>query len=148
MRLLRREEIYDCLDDDAAFARLPGLIAESIGARSAVFYWRNPDLSAEVLASSNYWSPADMAHYVAHFAEHDLWAQSTLTPKTTNKLWVLDDLVSARTYLNSTFYNEWIRNIGDDTFHCVGMSISSQGGNGLIGIHRGKGSGCVLFWTD
>lgn len=146
MRKLRQEEIYDCLDDDDAFARLPGLVAESIDARSAVFHWRNLDLSAEVLASSSYWSPDDMARYVEHFAEHDIWAQSTLTPQTRNTLWVLDDLVPAQTFGGSTFYNEWIRKIGDDTFHCIGMSISSRAGTGLIGIHRGKRQGA--FQSD
>ena len=141
MQQLRQEEIYDCLDNDEAFARLPELVAKSISARSAVFHWRNLDLSAEVLASSNYWSADDMARYVEHFAEHDIWAQSTLTPQTRNTLWVLDDLVPARAYSGSTFYNEWIRDIGDDTFHCIGMSISSRAGTGLIGIHRGKSQG-------
>ena len=141
MRVLRQEEIYDCLDDDEAFSQLPELVARIVDARSAVFHWRNVDNSAEVLAQSNYWSADDMARYADHFSMHDIWAQSTLLPHTRNKLWILDELVPAPTYQRSTFYNEWIRKLGDDTFHCIGLSIAGKAGTGLIGIHRGRGQG-------
>lgn len=141
MRTLRKEDIYDCLDDDDAFARLPGLVAEAIGARSAVFHWRSQDNGPLVLADSGYWSPERMGEYVDRYAEHDIWAQSTLTRQTRNRLWVIDELVPERVYGNSVFYNDWIRTMGDDTYHCAGMSMAGASGTGLIGLHRAKSSG-------
>lgn len=141
MRQLRREDIYDCLDDDAAFARLPGLVAAAIGARSAVFHWRSEGGGPLVLADSGYWSPEQMGDYVDRFAAHDIWAQSTLTARTANRLWVIDELVPERVYGNSVFYNDWIRLMGDDTYHCAGMSMAGVSGTGLIGLHRAKAAG-------
>ena len=141
MRQLRREDIYDCLDDDEAFARLPGLVATAIGARSAVFHWRSEEGGPLVLADSGYWSPSQMDQYVDRYAAHDIWAQSTLTARTANRLWVIDELVPERVYGNSVFYNDWIRLMGDDTYHCAGMSMAGTAGTGLIGLHRAKAAG-------
>lgn len=82
-----------------------------------------------------------MAEYVDCFAEHDIWAQSTLTEQTQNRLWAIDDLVPAEAYSRSIFYNEWIRSMGDDTYHCAGMSIKTPAGTGLIGLHRARSGG-------
>ena len=37
--MLRREEIIEAVFDEEAFARLPALLADSVGARSTILHW-------------------------------------------------------------------------------------------------------------
>ena len=60
---LRSEQIYQAMVDDEAFAELPTLLAQSIGARSCVIHWRDAREQAEILSHSHYFADAHMLDY-------------------------------------------------------------------------------------
>lgn len=137
---LTSEQIYDALLDDEAFAVLPGLLAKSVGARSTSLGWRHLDGGFEVFGHSGYFRDADMQDYAENYADVDVWALSALPADRRNRVWNVDDLVSDEIYRGSRFFNDWIKGMGDDTYHCLGSSIVGQYGAGIVGLHRGRGA--------
>jgi len=136
---LHSEQIYQAMVDDEAFAELPALLAQSIGARSCVIHWRDTLQHAEIMAHSPYFSPEQMLDYAENFVEHDEWSNCGKQGPFLNRIWNTKELVAPTQYEGSIFYNEWIRAMGDDTFHCIGTVMETERGLGLIGLHRGKG---------
>lgn len=135
---LHSAQIYQAMVDDEAFALLPALLAESVGARSCVIHWRDVEHHAEVMAHSDYYSPDQMLNYAENFVEHDEWSRGGQQRRFINRVWNTKEVVAPGVYEGSIFYNEWIRAMGDDTFHCIGSVMETDRGLGLIGLHRGK----------
>lgn len=138
---VRTEEIYDAAMDDAAFERLPTVMAETFDARSAVMHWSSPDGSAGELADTGYFPEEQMLEYDRHFASADLWSEAMNLPGTANRAWDSEQLIPGKAYERSKIYNDWVRPMGDDTFHCVGMAIKSSWGTADVGLHRGRSQG-------
>jgi len=136
---LRSEQIYQAMVDDEAFADLPTILANSVGARSCVIHWRDTLQQAEILSHSQYFSDSHMLDYAANFAEHDEWTNRAKERLNVNRVWNCEELVAPADYQRSIFYNDWIRTMGDDTFHCMGSVMETDRGLGIIGLHRGKG---------
>jgi DNA-binding CsgD family transcriptional regulator len=141
VKQVRSEEIYEAMLDDDAFTNLPGLMAEAYGARSCVLHWRSAQGSAQVMAHNGYYPDEEMANYAENYTDTDLWALGGLRPDRVNQVLNCDDLVSPNTYEKSVFYNEWIRGMGDDTFHCLGTAVQTKWGYGFVGLHRGRSQG-------
>ena len=135
---VRVEEIYDAAVDDDAFGQLASRLAEAVGARSGVLHWRDPSDGAEDVSYSGYFSYTQMAAFERDFADCDLWSAAIRQQDRTNRAWNCDEFVAPAVYERSRIYNEWIRPMGDDTFHCLGASIRTPSGIGEIGFHRGK----------
>ena len=135
---LRSEQIYQAMVDDEAFAELPTLLAQSIGARSCVIHWRDAREQAEILSHSHYFADAHMLDYAENFTAHDDWTNRAKEREFVNRVWNCEELVPSADYDHSVFYNEWIRAMGDDTFHCMGTVMETDRGFGIIGLHRGK----------
>lgn len=135
---LRSEQIYQAMVDDEAFAELPALLAQSVGARSCVIHWRDSQHHAEIMTHSKYFTDAHMNNYAANFTEHDDWTNRATEREFINRVWNCEELVPSADYERSIFYNDWIRAMGDDTFHCIGTVMQTDRGLGCIGLHRGK----------
>ena len=135
---LRSEQIYQAMVDDEAFAELPTLLAQSVGARSCVIHWRDSQHHAEIMTHSKYFTDAHMTNYAANFTEHDDWTNRATEREFINRVWNCEELVPSADYERSIFYNDWIRAMGDDTFHCIGTVMQTDRGLGCIGLHRGK----------
>jgi DNA-binding CsgD family transcriptional regulator len=135
---LQSEQIYEAMLDDEAFAELPSLLARSVGARSCVIHWRDTQQHAEILSHSQYFSDEHMLNYASNFVEHDEWTNRANEAAFVNRVWNAEELVPQADYSRSIFYNEWIRAMGDDTFHCMGTVMETGRGLGIIGLHRGK----------
>jgi DNA-binding CsgD family transcriptional regulator/PAS domain-containing protein len=131
------EDIYSALLDDDAFANLPALLAERFGARSSVIHWHYHDGSADVLAHSKYFSDEQLLRYTSEFAALDPWAEAAAR-RPSNDALDLEALVPPAIYERSTFYNEFVRAMGDDTYRCIGIRIENDHGAGMIAIQRGK----------
>lgn len=140
VKAVAREIIYDALLDDDLFAAVPNLIGASVGARSAVLGWISADQQTRVLAHSGYYTDAQFADYSSNYSHIDPWVTAASQPGMTDRVWNLDDLVSESTFRSTRFYNDWIRAMGDDAYHCLGALTSSTFGTGIIGLHRGKGA--------
>jgi DNA-binding CsgD family transcriptional regulator/PAS domain-containing protein len=133
-------EIYDTILNEEAFALLPGRLAEVTGARSCTLGWWQAEGITAVMGHSGYFKEEHFTTYVENYADVDLWVHSAVPQERRNRVWNLDDLVPDSVYRDSRFFNDWIRGMGDDTFHCLGSSIVSQYGTGIIGLHRGRGA--------
>jgi DNA-binding CsgD family transcriptional regulator len=131
------EEIYSALLDDDAFANLPVRLAERFGARSTVVHWHYHDGPADILAHSQYFSDEQLHRYATEFAPLDPWAQGASRHRANHAL-DLESVVPPAIYERSTFYNEFIRAMGDDTYRCMGVRIENADGAGMIAIQRGK----------
>jgi DNA-binding CsgD family transcriptional regulator len=136
---LRTEEIYDAATDAGLFATLAGRVADSIGARSGVLHWRPRALDHEEVSYSGYFTLEQMALYAEHFAGDDLWAAAFSRASALDRVWRLDELVPAEAYEKGRLYNEWIRPMGDDSFHCIGGALDMGAAVGEFGFHRGRG---------
>lgn len=140
---LRLEEIYDASTDDEEFARLSTRLADALGARSGVVHWRPLDGGdgEEEISYSGYFSQAQMDAFGRHFADDDLWSSAVNAPHAVNQVWECDHLVPESAYENSRIYNEWIRPMGDDSFHAMGAALRTSSAVVEIGFHRGRSQG-------
>jgi len=137
--ILSAEEIYDASTDDELFRTLARRIPEGFGARSCVLHWRSPGQARESeISLSAHFSAADMNAYDALPPGSDIWAQAINTPGARNRMWLLDDLVAPAEYEASAVYNNWVRWLGDDTFHCMGGAFENDRFIFEIGLHRGR----------
>jgi DNA-binding CsgD family transcriptional regulator len=138
---LRREEVYDALLDDEVLAQLPSRMATAYGGRSCVLHWWHTDGTAEIVSHNGYYPDDQMQNYAENFTGTDLWSIRAVRSECVNKVWNADELVLPSEYERSEFYNEWIRQMGDDTFHCLGTVVKTRWGMGFVGIHRGRSQG-------
>lgn len=132
------EEIYDAATDDECLDRLALSLTHGLGARSGVVHWRSIQTGTGAISISGYFTDEQMADYDRHFADCDIWAQAFASGAVANRAWSAEQLVSSRTYERSRIYNEWIRGMGDDTFHCLGAGIRTNSLVADIGFHRAR----------
>ncbi len=138
MHSIRTEEIYDAALDDEAFGNLASRLADALGARSGVLHWRDPANGSEEISYSGYFAADAMVSFERDFADCDLWSEAVREPACINRAWDCNALVPPSVYGHSRIYNEWIRPMGDDTFHCLGASLRTAGMTAEIGFHRGR----------
>jgi DNA-binding CsgD family transcriptional regulator len=138
MQPIRTEEIYDAALDDEAFGHLASRLADAVGARSGVLHWRDPASGSEEISYSGYFAADAMAAFERDFTDCDLWSEAVRGSAFVNRAWDCGELVPAALYGRSRIYNEWIRPMGDDTFHCLGASLRTSGMTAEIGFHRGR----------
>jgi DNA-binding CsgD family transcriptional regulator len=135
------EEIYDAATDDECLARLATRLSEKLGGRSGVVHWRHLESGTGDISYSGYFSEEQMEEYDRHFSDCDVWAEAFAAPGTANQAWNIDHLVPSRTYERSRIFNEWIRGMGDDSFHCLGAALRTETLHADIGFHRAKSQG-------
>ena len=135
---LASEEIYDALIDDELFAQLSVRLSQALGARSCTIHWWEGNQTTQIMSHSGYFSDDQITDYATNFAQHDLWSVRGSQPHRSNQVWNCDEIVPPGELERGPFYNEWIRGMGDDTFHCMGIAMRTQWGFGMIGLHRGR----------
>lgn len=136
---LRTEDLYQAATDDVCFQQLSTTLAEQLDARSGVIHWRFlNDVSEQEISYSGYFSDDQMALFEKNFSNEDLWSHAVTAPGALNRSWNCEELVSSQTFARSRIYNEWIRPMGDDTFHCLGASLKTDLFVAEIGFHRGR----------
>lgn len=123
------------------FGRIAGGLAEALNARSAVIHWSDVRDETEEVSYSGYFSEDRMEIYDRHFVDADLWSAAVKQVDRTNRVWSYEDLVPSSTYERSRIYNEWIRPMGDDTFHAMGAHVRAGTAIGEVGFHRGRSQG-------
>ena len=80
--------------DDEAFAELPMLLAQSVGARSCVIHWRDDQHQAEIMSHSKHFTDAQMLNYAENFVEHDEWSNRATERQFVNRIWNSKELVT------------------------------------------------------
>jgi DNA-binding CsgD family transcriptional regulator len=136
--LIPIEEIYDAATDDDCLERLALALAQKLGARSGVLHWRHLENDVGGISISGYFSEEQMADYDRHFADCDLWAEALAASGSANRVWNVEQLVPAHAYERSRIFNEWVRPMGDDSFHCIGAGIRTNSLVADIGFHRAQ----------
>ena len=134
---IRSEQIYEALFDNEALEQLSQRLADAVGGRSSILNWRHHDGGYEAL-SYCYFAPDFMEAYVEAWATLDPWVIAGRQPAVVNQVVLLDELVPSSTYARSAIYNDFIRAWGDDTFHTMGVVVSTDWGDGVIGVNRGR----------
>jgi DNA-binding CsgD family transcriptional regulator/PAS domain-containing protein len=132
------EAIYEAVADDAAYARLPAVLAEATGSRSAIMLefdgkfqphgWTRHGIPDEMMARY-----ADLG-----LAEHDVWIHKT-GPGRFDRAVLCEEVIDADSFRQTTFYNELYRPFGDDTARCLGAVMPRRDGFMSVGLHRGYG---------
>jgi len=137
MGVLHTEQIYEALFDEEAFARLPQLLAAAVGARSAILFWVYPDGEHGDFAFSRV-DPEMLSAYNKTWQRFDPWLAAGLQPARINTFFLAGQAVPDLVFAESAFYNDFMRAYGNDTFHCLAGAFASPGGNGILGLHRGR----------
>lgn len=129
------EAIYEAASDDEAYAALPGLLAEAVGARSATFL--NIEDGAPVHVAASYFTSEMSDYYVsAGIDRHDVWNTLVMERGLTNRAVTSDRIMTREAFAGSVFYNEFFRRFGDDTGVSLGSVISTKRGFIGLGLHR------------
>ena len=132
------EDIYEALFDEEAFGRLPQLLAQASGARSALLHWEHRDGSGEALGFCRF-TPESIESYVKDWAAHDPWFAAGAQPCRLNKVFLAERAVPSVMFAKSAIYNDFIRSqLNDDTFHCMCAVFSTPWGEGGLGVQRGR----------
>jgi len=140
MRYLE-ETIYEAGMDDEIFAELPQKLASAFSARSCSLLWQDNESGIPLFTHSRYYSEEHLADYFSNFAQHDLWIAAASAPERLNLGWLSSQAIDSAEYASSVFFNEWIKPMGDDTFHALGATMLNTRGSGTLGLHRGRGQG-------
>lgn len=135
---LTADEIYDALLDDDLFDALPLRLAQAYGGRSTLIHWHYADNDASVLAHSGYFSDTQLAVYTRDFASLDPWAAAAVRWQRPNRAMDLETLVPLDCFTRTHFFNDYVREMGDDTARCMGVVVRNGFGQGMIAIQRGK----------
>lgn len=134
------EIIYDAAINDDLLANIPHVLTSFFSARSCSILWKSGDLE-NIFLHSGYYSDLALNDYFNGFSNHDLWISEASAPQRLNQAWLSSQAIDHTTFASSVFFNEWIRPMGDDTFHALGSSIVTAQGSGIIGLHRGRTQG-------
>ncbi len=129
------DAIYEVLEDEDAFARLPATIAGIVGARSMTFQIFSNGGPPEMLWS--YFSDAMIAHYLENdLVPHDVWHGLAVQSGRFHRAFRASEYISKQDFLSSVMFNECFRHFGDDTGQCLGAIIPTQDGLISVGAHR------------
>lgn len=109
-----------------------------LGADSCVVHWHYPDGTAEVFSHSGYFSGEQLDRYALGFAHLDPWAIGAAGAESTNRAMNVEELVPSSQYERSTFYNEYVHSMGDDSSRCIDLRVETPFGSGMISLRRGK----------
>lgn len=135
VKTVRGEDIYEGLFDEAAFARLPALLADAVGAQCSVIQWRRRDGDFEVAGHSGF-AAAAVRSYGEAWRARDPWAAAALSPQWVNQLVLLEEAVPRHAFAKTAFYNEFCRPEASDASHCMGAGFTTPWGDGLFGLLR------------
>ncbi len=128
------DDIYAAIDDDEALARLPSNLASMCDARSAnVLYARAGE---EPFQQLSYFPDEYVPIYLEHFVDKDPWRHAAQALGSTGRAISMDDHVPPDRFVQTEFYNDLLRPIGDDTGRCMGIEFSTSSTLLHIAVHR------------
>ena len=132
--------IYEAALDEAGYKTLPTALAKEVGGRAAVIVEIDPVVGQPHAQTYNYYSAAlRERYYLEGRSADDPWVPTLANPNLFNRILNLDDYVKTETFKKSTVYNEYSKQYGDDTAHCLAYTIPVQDGVVAIGILNGDG---------
>jgi DNA-binding CsgD family transcriptional regulator len=135
------DSVYEALADEAGFLALPASLAAVVGARSATIQVLSKTGELQEMAVSHF-TPDMFDFYVANeMWRHDIWRVSIERRRPRAGFVIVDETLSLDRLLASHFYNEFLQPFGDNTAHCMGTVLETNGGGSVaIGMHRPLGA--------
>ena len=139
--MVKLGDLYAAIDDDAAYAQLPDLVARFVGARSGNIQ-RIDRAGRTTVQQFSYYDQGLMEDYAARFSnELDIWTRAGLTSRIINRAVPLDDLVPEQIFRASPMWNDLFRFHGDDTGHSLGLIHRLDGITMATSFHRAWSAG-------
>lgn len=139
---IAREEIYDAILDDEAFEAFPHLLKKLAGARSVIIGWIYPDGEQLIFNTCGYFGPQEIELYVREeIGGRDPWSQHAIEHFRTGEAIRTSEGVPHAQFERSALYNEFIKPLGDDTYHSLAVAAQGQHGIGCIAVHNGRAAG-------
>ncbi|MBN9507050.1 MAG: hypothetical protein J0I69_13600 [Altererythrobacter sp.] len=139
--MVKPGDLYEAIGDDEAYAQLPAMAAELIGARSGNIQHMT---RAGSIADQHFsYFDSTMVHdYAARFSgELDIWTQAGLASGIVNRAIPVDSLVSEEAFRASPMWNDFFRFHGDDTGHSIGLVHRFDGTTMATSFHRAWSAG-------
>lgn len=133
------DHIYEAVSDDEAFETLPAAVAAAVGARSCVIFGYDNELRLQVAAKSYFTQEMIDYQRAPEFQPIDIWATYGAQPHRIGRVSDSDDVWDQPEFLRSPYFNECIRQFGDDTVRCLGSVTCAADGYLSIGVHTGLG---------
>ena len=130
------DQIYEAVTDDAALARLPAVLAEATGARSAIIIRFDERLRPLDFSRHGIADEMQARFTELDMAQHDVWTRLPMRDGRLNEAVLCEDYIDADSFRRTTFYNELYRPFDDDTARCMGVIMSGAGGFTSVGLHR------------
>ncbi len=139
--MVKLGDLYEAIGDDEAYARLPAMVAQIVGARSG--HIQRIDRSGITSVQNfSYYDSAIIDDYAARFSGAlDIWTQAGLASGIRNRAVSLGDLVSEDSFRASPMWNDFFRFHGDDTGHSLGMIHELDGTIMASSFHRAWSAG-------
>ncbi|SMQ63283.1 DNA-binding transcriptional regulator, CsgD family [Altererythrobacter xiamenensis] len=124
-------QIYEALDDDEAQEVLPDHLAGALRGRSCTIQTFSPQFELEEMWLNHFSAAMDDYYRLHSLHRHDAWTKTNLTRIGLNRSAKHSDFVEISEFRNSFFFNEFIRQFGDDSGQCMGF-ISKRSDDGLV----------------
>ena len=139
--MVKPGDLYEAVEDDEAYARLPAMVAEIVGARSGNI--QRMDRSGIISVQNfSYYDDAIIEDYAARFSgELDIWTQAGLASGILNRAVPVDDILPESVFRASPMWNDFFRFHGDDTGHSLGMVHELDGTIMASSFHRAWSAG-------
>jgi DNA-binding CsgD family transcriptional regulator len=133
-------DLYDLIGRQG-LSGLPDLLAPMAGARSCAFQVKEPDLRPRVLHTSYFPDQMNIAYVENAIFLDDRWGLCADRHAHQRGAIRVSEMVGQDAYHRSRFYQDFIREFGDDTGRCMGLSlVTPQGAKVQVGFHRAFGS--------
>ncbi|MCW0199457.1 helix-turn-helix transcriptional regulator [Sphingopyxis sp.] len=129
--------IYAAVEDDCAFDDLADRVAEACGTRSALLIFLENRVATAVKA--NWWDQGSLTTYAEHFVHDDPWMTLSLNLGRFGRAAALDKAMSPKRFQRTAFYNDLIRQAGDDTGRCLSVAPLPGREGLMLGVHRAAG---------
>lgn len=134
-------DLYEAIVDEAAYAALPAMVAEMVGARAGVIQRFEADGALADFQYSYYSQTliADLAK--VHPDGMDIWTEAGMRSDVRNRATLLDELTPLDAFGRSALWNEVLRPHGDDTAHSLGLIHTLDDAVLCVAAHRASGHG-------
>ena len=133
------DEIYDAICDEAAYARVPSVLAHATKARSAVMLELDDSMQSQTWVRHAVSDDVVDRYARLDLWRHDIWCHLMARPSHRGRAVRSDEVVDVESFRGSVFYNELYKPLGDDTARCLGIVLDRPGGHLAIGLHRAYG---------
>ena len=138
MKMPDRSRLFDAVFDEGEFTAVTADIAAAIGARSFLGGFAFDDGSRQASVSSDYWTTEQVADYYANWFHLDPWNQVVLNDWQPFRAREFSSAVRPAQVERSALYQDFIRPMGDNTFHVAGIFTDTVFGRGSTGFQRGR----------